>query len=223
MLFDKAKVLELVRMGMPETDKRKTAMQEMALGAALDDLALRLRPKSFLTSYDEALLSGVRELELSGQNDDLREIFAIRVGTGDKFRILEYKTPQDFLATFETTDSGYPAYFTVLTGSVDGFPLVRFDVQAAQQETMTVYYHMDMTPDNVALAKSISAIAAGTIAYFYGTKSEVGAPYYEQFKELATLTRETNTFVNKPILDVPLNDQERSVMETLREIRRSRG
>ncbi len=223
MIFDKASCLSLVKLALSVKDKKRTGDQELAMGGALDDLSLRLRSKSFLTSYDVTVADAARTKELRGDNDDLRGIFALKIGTGSTARVLEYRDPQQFLRTHDASDAtaGKPNFFTILTAS-EGFPTVKFNIPLDGAETMTVYYYLELSPDNVSASRSIAAVTAGTLAYFYGIGEAAGVPYYAQFVQLASLSRASDTFTPETSGVFRLSKEDQAIRRTIGGIRPNR-
>ena len=190
MQFNKASTLELVRRSLSPRERKDISGQELALGMAIDDLATRLRSSQFLRSYDLSVASNKREKTVPGENNDLAHIFALKLGTGDKQRTLEYIDPQSFLRDFDAPDAtaGDPNKYTILTYSTDGWPVVKFEVPLDGADTMKVIYWLEVTPET-PVPMPAAALVQGTLAYFWGTSSEKGFPTYERFKEAARMER----------------------------------
>ncbi len=223
MLFDKAIVLEAVKLDMEPKDKRKTAEHELAMGLALDDLSMRLRSQSFITSYTTSVSSDSREVTVRGDNDDLRFIFAITMGTGTDYRVMEFENAQQFLRDHNSPEAsaGKPDRFTILESS-EGYPTVRFNKPLASTETMKVYYYLDVTPDNISASRSVACVTAGTKAYFYGISSEKGAINYAQFQNLAALSRASDTFTPRGTKEIHLSREDKMIRSTVKSLQRGR-
>ncbi len=223
MIFTKETALNLVRQGMTPTERRNVNAQENAMAAALDDLAMRMRSASFLGSYTVNLSTGDRQKTLTGEANDLRHLFALAIGSGEDARVLEYEETQEFLRDHNDPNAtaGKPDRFTVL-GSEEGYPVVRFNCPLEEDETLTVYHYVDVTPENVSMVRSIPAVVFGTKAYFYGLESERGALLYVAFKELAALSREADTFTPAVSISLPLSRDDQSIRQTVNQIARTR-
>jgi hypothetical protein len=195
-MFDKSAVVKLMDGALSPSQRRMTTQKELAMSACMDEFGQRLRSKGFMYSYTVSVDAGSRTVNLTGENDDLKSIYAIKIGEGTYARVLEYTTPQVFLRDYDAPDqtAGRPTRFTQLI-SVDGFPQIKFDCPLEVSETLKVYYHVELTPDNMAMARSISASVAGSLAYFFGVHTEAGSVYYAQFKELVRLAREADTYL----------------------------
>jgi hypothetical protein len=195
-MFDKAAVFKLVNLALSPAQRRNTAGKEVALSACMDEMGQRLRSAGFIRSYTETISADDREVTLRGDNFDLRSIYALKLGTGSDARVLEYVAPQQFLRDYDApdADAGDPQWFTQLK-SVEGFPIIKFDVPVDAEDTLTVYYHVELTPDNLAMGRSFSAAAAGTLAWFFGIATEAGQSYYASFRDLVRLGRSADSYV----------------------------
>jgi len=221
MLFDKATAIRAIKLPMTSKDQRRNADIELALGAALDELSLMLRSKSFLRSYTSTATADDRDFTARGDNDDLRSIFAVKMGSAADFRVLEYIDPQQFLRDNDSGDatSANPSGFTQVTSS-EGYPIIRFNVPPLTAESLTIYYYADFTPDNISMARSISAVVAGAQAYFYGIASDIGAGYHSQFRRLAILSRAADTFMPHAPIQFELSRQDKTILRTRRSDRK---
>ena len=195
-MFDKAAVFKLVDLALSPAQRRNTSKKEVALGACVDEMGQRLRSAGFIRSYTETVSADDREVTLRGDNYDLRSIYALKLGTGSDARVLEYIHPQQFLRDYDSpdADAGDPQYFTQLK-SVEGYPTIKFDVPLDSEDTLTVYYHVELTPDNLAMSRSVSAATAGTLAWYFGIATEAGQNYYANFRDLIRLARAADTYV----------------------------
>jgi len=211
-MFDKAAVFQVVNQALSPAERRRTEAKEFALSVCMDEMGQRLRSASFIRSYTTSLAADTRETTLTGDNYDLRSLFALKLGTGDNARVLEYTSPQQFLRDFDDPeqDAGLPYRFTVIKSS-DGYPTVKFECPMLSTETLTVYYHVELTPDNMAMSRSISAAAAGTLAWFFGIATESGQIYHAQFLQLIRLGREADTFTPNAPTEFRLSKQDRNL------------
>ena len=212
MFFDKTAVIELVKVQLTSTERKRTKEIEVALGGALDEYALMIRSENHITSYEVSVAINDREKELRGENDDLRNIFAIKIGSGDQQRILFYDPPDQFIQQYDVgeTQAGAVRRFTVMH-STEGFPVIRFDVPSQTAETMTVYYHQDMGPENMILAKNLSAIAQGTLAWFFGIADERGQAHNAKFVRLAMLSRAADNVVPEYSVQIRLSKDDQDI------------
>lgn len=220
MIFDKTQAIELVKQPMTGIERGKTTQITLAMGAALDELSMRLRSKSFLHSYEETVSANARTFDVRGEADDLRSIFAIKLGSGTSQRVLEWVEEQEFLRDHDDPDevAGEPNKYTQLV-SVEGYPQIKFNKPLDSAETIKVYYYQDMTPDNLSAGRSIAAVVAGTQAYFWGIGSEKGLPYYQSFKALAALSRASDTFIPTAPTEMRISEELRTIMATANNIR----
>lgn len=223
MIFDKDQCLKLVGGWLTSGDRRRTDHLELSMGAALDELANRLRSKSYLSSYETTVAAAAREKELTGDNDNLRHIFALTLGTGAYYRVLIYREPGQFLRDHNDPEesAGRPNYFTQLEASA-GFPTVRFSSPLIASETLKVYYWEDLTPDNLSAARSMTVVASGTAAYFYGPASEQGAGYHAMFRELAALSRAADSFLPNIAVKLGLSQEDKAVRQVIRNLQLDR-
>jgi hypothetical protein len=212
-LFDKAKALQLIRMGMDPASQRRVQDHELALAAALDELSMRMRSASFLYSYTETIAAQARTATLTGENDDLRSVFALKLGSGTEQRVLEYTEPQVFLRDYDSPakEVGRPARYTILQATDDGNFTVKFDCPLESSELLTCYYYRMVTPDNLDVARNVNAAVAGALAYFYGKATAMGAAYAAQFRELAALSRASDSPLQDAAVQFYLPQQDREI------------
>lgn len=190
MQFDKARTIEMVKRGLSTSNQKDTAGIEGSLGMAIDDLAKRTRSSRFLRSYDLAVSAADREVEVKGNNSDLAHIFALKLGSGNDQRTLEWYDPQSFLRDYDNPNevSGSPNIYTILTYSSAGYPNVKFDKPLSSSDTLKVLYYIEVTGDTpVPLPATV--LVQGTLAYFHGTSTPEGSVAYERFKEAARIER----------------------------------
>ncbi|MCK5612804.1 hypothetical protein KAR91_63615 [Candidatus Pacearchaeota archaeon] len=217
MIFDKASALKMVKVSMSAVDKRRSEDIELSMGVALDEMAMRMRSSAFVLSYTETLAAGERTKTLKGNNLDLRSIFALKLGSGSTQRVLEYRESQQFLRDHDdpSAGAGQPTFWTILVFS-EGFPTIKVNVPEKSSETLTVYYYVDMTPDNVGVSRSISAVVSGTLAHFYGIDSEKGVNNYQRFKELTALARASDTASPEAQSILPLSREDKKLRSVIR-------
>ena len=224
MIFDKAAAIEKVGLSLTTTERSQVGRIEHSMGLALDDLSLRMEANAFITSYTESLAADTRQVKLTGKKNDLRNIFALKITSDDKEPVLEYRPPNIFLRDYDDPDAeaGDPTYFTQITTD-QSFPVVKFNVPLAGSETLTVYYYIEMTPDNLVVARSISVIVAGTLAYFLKIDSTKGRVYYAQFKELTAMLKGKDTFVTDYPDEFRLSKEDRQIRSTINSVRKHRS
>lgn len=223
-LFDKEKALQLMRMGMSPVDRRRVNDHEAALAAALDDLTMRLRSVSYLYSYETTVATGERTATLTGESDDLRSIFAIKMGDGEYQRVLSYVEPQVFLRDHDApdADAGRPDKYSILQTTERGNFTVKFEYPLETSETLTCYYYRQLTPENLDAARNVNAVVAGALAYFYGVATEAGAAYYSRFRELAALARASDTPVPDHAIQFYLPEQDRQIRKVFKTLQQRR-
>lgn len=224
MILDKTQIIALAMQDLAPADRKNSVRLEGAFAAALEDLGLRLRSKGMLKSYTTTVAASTRSLSLSGENDDLKHIYALKWGSGENERVLEYVNDKQFLDQYDSSQAsaGYPSKFTILGGD-DGFPVVKFDVPTLIAESLLVYFLPELSPDNIGLARSSIALVSGTVAYFYGKGTEIGLPYYQQFKELAALSKSNQDFLEDPHQEMPLNKEDHNIRVVFRSMQLRRG
>lgn len=221
MILDKAQVVKLVQLSLTPTDAKNVARIETAMAAALEEISLRMRSKGLLQTDTETVAAGTREVTLYGNNDDLHGIFALTLGwQTDEERVLEYVERLKFIHDYDdsTATADYPARFTIL-GATDGKPTVRFNCPLSVQETLRIVYFPTYDTENIALARSAAAIASGTLAYFWGKGTEIGAREYENFKELTALTRANQELLEREYHELRLNKEDAGIRAVARSLR----
>lgn len=216
MYFDYAEVVKLMKLPMKPAQRKQNNNIRLAISAALDELSMRLRSTSFITSYSTSLAVATRETTLRGENEDLRFIYALKIGSGSYERVLEHVEPGEFLRSYDDADesAGYAGKWTQIKSS-DGYPTIRFNKPLSVAETLVTYYWTDMTPDNIAVGRSISAVAAGGLKYFFGAHTPEGAVYDAQFRQLAALARSSDEFTPNVQRPMPLPADLRLIRNTL--------
>lgn len=223
MIFDKTQAMKLVKQPMTNVERSKTSQLTLAMGVALDDLSMRLRSKGFMRSYETTISANARTHNITGENNDLRSIFALKLGSDSFQRVLEYVEPQEFLRDYDSPEAatGRPNKYTQLI-SDGGYPTLRFNKPLVVAEVLKVYYYTDMTPDNISAGRSISAVVTGTQAYFWGIQSVKGAPYYDAFEKLAALARASDTYIPTAPTEMRISQELRTIMNTANTIRQAR-
>ena len=210
--FDKVACLDLVKASLTSADKKRTEALEIAMAGCLDDLSLRLKTKATRTTVEETISADEYEITLRGANDDLNQIFALSLGTGNYRRVLTYEDDGKFLKNRDPSAEsvGRPKIYTHLT-SEDGFPTITLSAPLEEAETLTVYYYPQLTSSEISKARSIACVAAGTLAWFKGIGEEPGASYYRRFEELAGLTRADDTFLSQKVYPLELSHEDRDI------------
>lgn len=212
MIFDKGDVIAGVKLGLTSSEAKRAPQLDLALGLCLDDMCMRLKSTSFLENTTESLSAGDREVTLTGTNTDLRYIFHIILAGSTNKQPLERVDPGQFLKDHNDPDAsrGEPQYYTVLSSDM-GYPTVKFNRPLQSDDTLTVYYFSDMTPENISKARSIAAAVAGTLSYFFGTVSEQGAGYYARFEQLTQLARASDSFESHPPTGFRMSEADRGI------------
>lgn len=211
MIFDKTTVINGVKLSLSATEKRDTEGINLALGLCLDDLSNKLQSDSLITSWETTASADDRTLDLSGNANDLRYLFAIKIGSGSSQKVLDYIDKEEFLRERDdpSLTAGTPSYYTILTAT-DGTPTAKFDVPFDASTTVIVYYWPELTPDNINQARSAAAIVAGTVAWFRGI-GDAGATYYAQFEKLVGQMRASDNFLGEGQQTFRVNRFERNV------------
>lgn len=224
MIFDKSQVLEGAKMTLSASDKKRTKHLNLALGLCLDDMCMRLKSTSFLENYTESLNAGDRTVTLYGANMDLRYIFHIKLLASSDKQPLDRVDPEQFLKDYDDPSAprGEPHFYTVLA-SDQGYPIVKLDRPLQTDDTMTVYYFSDMTPDNITKARSIAAAVAGTLAYFHGTVEGDGLTYYQRFEQLVQLARASDGFESHAPAGFRMSETDRNIYGNINTIRNRRS
>ena len=126
MKFDQTSVLALARLALDKSDKRRTDDLRLAMSAACDDMVLRMRSHSYVRSYTVDLAADDREVTLSGDNYDLKYIFALKIGTGDDQKVLIPEDEQQFLRDYDnpSEEADLPTYYSILEADESGYPKV---------------------------------------------------------------------------------------------------
>lgn len=223
MIFDKATVIAGIKDQLRSAaDKGQIKKIERSLSFALDDYTLRLADSGLLTDYDVSISAGDRTVSVPGENDDLKYLFMVKYGTGDNQRVIDFVDKKQFLRNHDspTATAGTPRVFTVLS-TTDGFPVLKFNVPALAATTITVYYWLDMTPENIGQTRSGAAITVGAVAWFYGIGGN-GAAEYAAYEELASLSRGSDHFLKKVEKRFGLNRFDRDVRVLQQQIRMKR-
>ena len=199
MIFDLGTVTDQIERTLKNVNVADAARADditASLGLCLDDLATRFKAKgSFLKSDTASISVSDQTVSITGTQADFRHLFALRFATSDYIRILDYKDPKQFLRDHDvaiTATNGKPSIYTVLTTSDEGLPTIKFDRPSDSTATLTIYYVPDITLGSINRAKSVSAIVNGSLAYFYGPGTTLGAGYYQTFKELVTHVRSSD-------------------------------
>ena len=223
MQFNKASTIDAVQRGLSVGQKKDTAGIELALGLAIDDLAKRTRSSKYMRSYDLSVTAALREIEVSGADDDLAHIFALKLGSGVNQRTLEWCDPQSFLRDYDdpTEPAGRPTVYTILTHSATGFPTVRVNAPLVETETMKVLYYLQVT-GNSAVALPATVLVQGTLAYFFGTSTGEGSVAYERFKEACRIERSMASMNPEAGRRFRLNREDRAIIGIQRSIQARR-
>lgn len=224
MIFDKKQVIDGVKLALMPKEKVRSGAMNLALGLCLDDMCMRLKSTSFLEVTTESMTAGDRTITLAGANNDLRYIFSLKLAASTNGLPLERKDQKIFLRDHDdpNAEAGEPTFYTVLTSDY-GKPTVKFDRPLQTDDTLTVYYFSDMTPENITKARSVAAAVAGTTAYFFGIKSDRGAPYYDSYRELVMLARASDNFESIAPSGFQMSDADRQIYNVLARIKQRRS
>lgn len=214
MFFDKSVVFEAVKDKLTGKEKSDLRAVELALILALDDLSLRLKSDSMLTSSTVSVSSGDKTFTFSGASGavDLESIFAITISSGTTKQVVQFIDQKAYLRDYETQTitAGVPEYFSIFASSF-GSPTIKFERELNADATVTVYYFQELTPDTLSFSKSITPFVMGTLAYFYGAGTEQSAAYMQRFEKLIVHMRADDKFVTEPETDVELNSFDKSI------------
>ena len=223
MLFDLVAVEDSIKISLSSVDRKRGSDITLSIGLALDDMSMRLRSRSYLTNYEETISADAREATLRGDNDDLRAIFAIQMGSGVDQRMLRYVEEQQFLRDHNsaTISASQPTIFTVL-GSTEGFPTVRFNVPLQTAETLKAYHFLELSPQNISAARSISAVVSLSLGYFYGVGSEGGQAHYARGRELVVLSRSSDSFTPEATIPIKLSREDQTIRREINSLARQR-
>lgn len=181
-----------------------------AINNCLDDLSNRLDSAGLMASHSETVAANTRSLTVSGEADDLKYLFALKYGTGDEQKVLDYIDKEKFLRKYDnpSADAGVPVYFSILTNDA-GNPVIKFNCPTLVQDTLVIYYTLDYSSNNLANLRSGSAIIAGALAWFWGIadgKEDVNGNFvpgrgqrsYAIYEELVKGMRSSDHFLSKP-------------------------
>jgi hypothetical protein len=146
-------------------------------------------------SYNVSITSSTREKTLTGNNNDLRYIYYLKIGSGDEQKTLKYRPPEVFIEKYDNPSAAadIPTYYTILE-SDDGSPTVKFNVPFAASDTLIVYYFSQTSLQNLSRFRSMTAVVACALAYFWGVASEKGIVQYQLYEKLMNLTKESDKF-----------------------------
>jgi hypothetical protein len=190
MILSKADILSAAKDSFSQIDSLKGARWERALMLAVDDMATRMRSRSLIRSYTQTLSANTRTVTLSGESDDLRFIWCMKLGAGDNERVLDYQDPEAFLQDYDssTAEAGHPTKYTVLKQE-DGFPVIKLESPLSESEDLLVYYWYNLTTEEVVALRSITALVLATQAFFSGLQTPEGQGLYNGYAELVKLAR----------------------------------
>lgn len=225
MQFDKTTIVAGMKMAMAPVEKAKTAQINLSIALCLDDISMKLQSIGMMTSYDVTIAADTRTVTIDGSGSDMRNLYALKYGTGNDQKVLIYVEPRQFMAKYDNPSqaAGTPAYFTILESS-EGYPVVKFDVPALSATTMTVYYFMDYHEGNMGYGRSAVAIVAGSLAWFWGiADGGKGQNYYERYKELLASMRAADTFLPKETSMFTMSKADRDIRGVIRTIVQGRN
>lgn len=188
MLLDKGSIIAYVRdviRKISPADANDDAAINRALVVCLDNLSNRLRSSGMLVSAETTVASAARTASNLGDAAYVRYIFAVKIGSGNTEKVLTFSPMDVFIREHDSpaAESGTPEYYTVLADGTTGQPTIKFDRPLSESMTLKVYFHPELTPDNMALARSLAAVSDGTLAHFFGIATEVGKNFYESYKD----------------------------------------
>lgn len=189
----------MVKDWLTPEQRSATARINRAFASALDEMSLSLKPKSLLRSHTQTVAANTRSVTLSGENDDLRSIFAVKYGDNENQVVLTFVDPSKFLRNYDNpaVQADTPAYFTFLA-SVEGKPSLKFNCPTVISASLVVYYNPEMTPEMTAELTSVSTLANGTASYFFGAHTQEGQVYDAKFRNSLTKLLGDNTFLAPP-------------------------
>lgn len=195
MLFDSETVRDAMKAQMETAEKRNSEKISTAIVSVLDDMGTRMRSVAMVKNYTESLATSDRTKTLTGNNNDLSYVYYLKIGTGEEQKLLRYRPPERFIEKYDnpSASAGTPAFYTIFE-SDDGSPTIKFDVPLAASNSLLVYYFAQTSQQNISRFRSMSAVVAGALAYFWGVASEKGMVQYGLYKELMGLTKESDKF-----------------------------
>lgn len=217
MPFDASQVMENIKRGMSPNDKKQTSNHQLALASCLDDMALRYKSIAGVSNYEVSITAGDRSITLSGTNDNLQDIWFIKIGSGVDQKTLIYKSPEVWFDNYDNpaVGAGIPTYYTII--AVDnGFPIVKVDVPFSAPDTMLVYYFLYADQNRLSGFRSTAAITIGAKAYFYGIETEKGAALYANFANLIVLSKAQDDYKKKSQRKFAVNKIDQSVMTQIK-------
>lgn len=223
MQFDLVAVNKAIKISLSSADRKRGDDISISIALALDDMSMRLRSKAYLTNYSQTVSADTRELTLRGENDDLRGIFALQIGSGVDQRMMAYIEEQQFLRDHNSAmvSAGQPTIYTIL-GSVDGFPTVRFNKALESSETLKTYYYLELSAENISAARSIAAVVSLALGYFHGVDTAAGQTNYMRGKELVTLSRGADSFVPEVTIPLKMSREDQTIRRTINNMMRQR-
>jgi len=195
MLFDSETVIDAMKAQMSPSEKRADKKISTSLISVLDDMSTRMRSIAMVKNYTVSLATSDRTKTLTGNNNDLSYVYYLKIGSGDDQKLVRYRPPERFIEQYDnpSANAGIPAFYTIFE-SDDGSPTIKFDVPLEASNSLLVYYFAQTSQQNISRFRSMSAVVAGALAYFWGVASEKGAVQYALYKELMGLTKESDKF-----------------------------
>jgi len=223
MQFDLAATIKAIKVSLTTAQKARGPDINTSISLALDDLSLRLRSKSFMTDYTLTVADAKREVELRGDNDDLRSIFALQIGSGVDQTVLDFVELNQFLRDHNSTTAaaGIPTKFTQTTAN-EGYPTVRFNKPLDGAQSLKVYYYLELSGENISASRSISAVVQGSLAYFHGLGSPQGQIHYKAFEDLAASSKGADSFVPETLVPIEIPRQDKLIKRTQNALRAQR-
>lgn len=223
MIFDKKQVINGVKAALTTKQKARKRDIDLALGLCLDDMCMRLKSTSFLENTTESMVAGDRTVNLMGTNSDLRYIFQLKFVGSSTSVPLDRVDPEFFLKNFDDPNAsrGEPTVYTVLSSDM-GYPTIKLDKPLQKDDTLTVYYFADMTPDNITKARSVSAAVVGTLAWFHGIGSLEGSSYYQRYEQLVMLARASDSFESNAPTGFTMSRTDKNIYAQIQTIRSRR-
>ena len=237
MILDLTTITASVKDQLTEANEKADSKRiTRALNNCLDDLATRLATSGVLTSYSVTLAANSRTYTVQGEAEDFHYLFALKFGSGDQQKTLDYVDPDQFLLTYDnpSATAGVPFCFTILTND-QGDPVAKFNCPTSVSDTLVIYYSIDLTGNNIAQLRSGACVVAGTLAWFWGIadgRVEAasgqyvpgrGERSYRIYLELSKLMRSSDHFIMKNKPRVGINSFDRSVREIQGNIRNRRS
>lgn len=225
MILDLTTITSSIKDKLAPAEKADGPRLNRAINDCLDDLTDRLVSQSMLTSDTDTIAASTRTHTISGSADDLRYLFAVKYGTSDLEKTLEYVDPKEFLAKYDNPNAqaAVPSKYTILTSDA-GDPVIKFNCPTSQSDTLTYYYVADTTANNLTQLRSGSAVVLGGLAWFWGpSDGGKGQESYRLYIEKVQRMKARDHFLVDSEKKFGPTRHERRVRQRINEIRQNRS